>query len=426
MSFKTLTLNKAKHAKPETIRKAWPRIRVVHRKGERFYQVDARKKGSLGKQEHYSERAAAETRANQLAAQFEQSGSEGLTLTAFQRVMVLQGEEMLKPFGKTILQASEFYRDHLLAEQLKASTATVRHLAKAWYDDKASGKTKKLRKDSLRGLHQMKDTLITEFGEQRIASITTNDIKKYLNRLGDVSLRYKFNVRSLMSQFFNWCINQNELKENPTAQIEIIVEQKDVEIWTPEQALAAIRLSITEYPDLLLFHAISLFGGLRPTECRLLKWSEVHADDKLITVLAETSKVKETRNVPIEGNLIEWLKVFTPSKAKGLVVRDTNFDNRIKPFRAKLGYRNNGENKDQPIYPPDVLRHCYGSYWLAKHANRAQLAEHMGNSVEIIGKHYRRVVGKAAVAAFWNITPEMVAEGAERTVHDSPASSAAA
>jgi len=30
------------------------------------------------------------------------------------------------------------------------------------------------------------------------------------------------------------------------------------------------------------------------------------------------------------------------------------------------------------VAPRDVLRHSYGSYWLVKHKNRAQLAENMG------------------------------------------------
>ena len=51
------------------------------------------------------------------------------------------------------------------------------------------------------------------------------------------------------------------------------------------------------------------------------------------------------------------------------------------------------------------MRHSYGSYWLAKYKQRAVLAEHMGNSLQIIKKHYRQVVSKSATTEFWRITP---------------------
>ncbi len=57
------------------------------------------------------------------------------------------------------------------------------------------------------------------------------------------------------------------------------------------------------------------------------------------------------------------------------------------------------------------MRHSYGSYWLAAHKQRAVLGEHMGNSVEMIKKHYKRVVSNAAQDEYWKITPEYDGSG---------------
>ena len=73
------------------------------------------------------------------------------------------------------------------------------------------------------------------------------------------------------------------------------------------------------------------------------------------------------------------------------------------------------QNLDASTWPQDVLRHSYGSYWLGKYKQRAVLAEHMGNSLQIIKKHYRQVVSKSAVAEYWRITPTY--DGKYETFH---------
>jgi hypothetical protein len=52
-----------------------------------------------------------------------------------------------------------------------------------------------------------------------------------------------------------------------------------------------------------------------------------------------------------------------------------------------------------------VLRHCFGTYWLAVHKNRAALAEQMGNSAKIIGQHYRRGIQPHVAHKYWQLQP---------------------
>ena len=89
----------------------------------------------------------------------------------------------------------------------------------------------------------------------------------------------------------------------------------------------------------MLYHAISLFAGLRHSECQLLTWENVNPKEKTVTVLATTSKTKETRNVPIEGNLLTWIEEFALAKPHWLVTPAANFAKRIKAFHAALEYR---------------------------------------------------------------------------------------
>ena len=379
---------------------------MVTIKKQTFYRVDARRTGTNGRQETFKSQKEAEKRAGEVAAQFGTNGKEGLSFPAELRGMALAADRMLKPYGRTLLQAAEFYRAHLDADKQRKDSALVATLAQEWYESKKGGKTKHLRATTLKDILESVDTLKKLFSEKRVLEVTAADINKYLDGL-KVGLRRKFNVRSRLSQFFNWCISHGHLTANPCQKIEVHVAGKDVTIFTPAEALRLMTLcrETPQFTDLILYHAISLFAGLRPTECQLLRWEQIHLEEKTITVLAATSKTKETRNVPIETNLLAWIGAFVPERPQGLVTPQANLIQRLQNFHAALGYRVSDQNTDATTWPQDVMRHSYGSYWLSRYKQRAVLAEHMGNSLQIIKKHYRQVVSKSATAEYWRITP---------------------
>lgn len=304
------------------IRKTWPKVRPVTIKGVVFYRVDARRTGTDGRQETFKSQKEAEQRAAEIASHFGVNGKEGLPFPVELRGMALTADKMLRPHGKTLLQAAEFYVAHFQADQERKASALVPVLAQQWYESKRGGKTKQLRATTLRGIFESAESLKKVFPERRVLEVTAADINKYLEGLA-VSLRRKFNVRSRLSQFFNWCIAHGHLVTNPCDKIEVHVGGKDVTILTPAEGLQLMTLcrERAEFKDLVLYHAISLFGGLRPTECQLLRWEQVHREEKTITVLAATSKVKETRNVPIEASLLAWIEAYASEKLHGFVRR---------------------------------------------------------------------------------------------------------
>ena len=318
--------------------------------------------------------------------------------------MTLTATKLLEPFGKSILQAAEFYKTHLDEARKRQDSALVSTLAAAWHEDKSSGKNKKLRSDTIRGIREASELLAKTFVQSRILDVTTADLRRYLDGLNG-GLRRKFNLRNVFSQFFNWCIAHGYVEKNPATPIQIHIAAKDVTIFSPQETLRVLKACEEKFPDLTLYHAISLFAGLRPNECRLLKWEQIHVEEKTITVLAETSKTKETRNVPIETTLATWLKAYQPEKPMGSILPHRNFKRRAQALHSALGFKGPGDNQTMPEWPQDVMRHSYGSYWLAKFRHRAVLAENMGNTVEMIKKHYKRVVSKADCTEYWRIVP---------------------
>lgn len=398
------------------LRKTWPRVRSVTIGSSKFFRVDARRRGTLGKQETFKSKEKALDRASEIDKEFENNGSEGLALSGELRSAAITAEKLLKPFGKSVVEAAQFYVAHLESRITCDNSETVERVATEWHKAKEAGKSRKLRADTLRGIAEARDLLIKNFGQRRILAVSTGDLRKYLDGL-HVSHRRRFNLASLFSQFFNWSIAGGYTTANPAATIDIEVPTSDIEILSPSAALALMKKCRESYKDLAIYHAVSLFAGLRPNECRQLTWENIHLGETTITVLGKTSKTKETRNVHIEPTLLAWLEEYRPEKLAGSILPHRNFTKRTQALRAELGYSGSKEGEEGAGWPQDVLRHSYGSYWLAKYGNRAQLAENMGNSAEVIKKHYKKVVSKSAVSQYWMIVPGYEGEGITKSAH---------
>lgn len=71
------------------------------------------------------------------------------------------------------------------------------------------------------------------------------------------------------------------------------------------------------------------------------------------------------------------------------------FSRRLKRYQPDLEIR----------WIPDGLRHAFATYWLGVHQDRNRLAELMGNSPTIIGRHYLKPVSRTEAQRFWLIHP---------------------
>jgi len=395
-----------KKREKDLLRKNWPKVRVLRRAKGTLYQVDGRMKGTAGKQEHFSTQADALKRAGEIEDEWKANGNEGLALSADLRAMAIFGAGILEPFGKTVAQACEFYRDYLQGEKQREESVLTGKIADLYLKDKQSGNNKVLRLATIRDHKQIVNVIKAGFGNRPIMGVSREDIQTFLDGK-DISLVSKSNMRSRISQFFNWAIEKKHCLNNPCNGIKIHLQDKDVEIFTPKQAKKLMRLCEGKFPDLIVYHAIALFAGLRPDECKLLTWENIHLEERTITVLTGTTKVKETRNVHIEDNLLTWLQTYRPKNGgKGFITPQERFRKETLALHVAAGFKGMGENLDAPEWVTDILRHSFGSYWLGKHKNRNQLAEEMGNSLAMIKKHYRKVVSKTDIEAFWAILPK--------------------
>ena len=396
-----------KPKKKRPLRKTFPRIRIIKdHLGQSFYQVDARRKGTNGRREAFSSKQDALDRADEIKRDFDAQGTEGLALEAEVRVMAIRAKNRLGTYGKTIADACDFYEAHLKREKAKADSATVANLSAQWLAAKTISNNRVLRKDTVDDIRKTSKILEKNFGTLRILEITESSMQEYLDGLG-VGFRAKQNRKNLFSQFFNWCKRQGFTNENPLQNIQIVVPEKEVQIFSVAECTTLMKTCETSFPALVPYFAISLFAGLRPNECKLLKWEQIHIDEFEIRVLAPTSKTREGRNVKIEPTLKYWLESFT-GKKEGFIVDQKSYRTQMEKLRIHLGYKVRGKNPDGAVWHCDICRHTMASYWLQKYKQRGHLAEQMGNSLKMIKKHYKQVVKNSDTEKFWSILPASV------------------
>jgi len=94
--------------------------------------------------------------------------------------------------------------------------------------------------------------------------------------------------------------------------------------------------------------------------------------------------------------LSAWLDV-APNAPRPTPSKNTDVcGERLRELVKKAGIEN---------YPRNALRHSYGSYHVAQHSNIEDTALQMGNSGDVIIKHYRETVMPKSAERYWAIRP---------------------
>jgi integrase len=312
-------------------------------------------------------------------------GKEGATFPSSLRVMAQLGAEKLRPLGKTISDAVDFYFNHL--EATKRSVPLRTAMKELIRNRRLSGASKRYCYD----LGLRIGRFCAAFPDRSIAEITTADVDNWLSdlRLAPVTRNtFRRDLRTL----FSFAITRKYCVENPVVGTTKAKEvDGDIEILSVAQAAKLLEAADA---DTLPFWAIGAFAGLRRSEIERLDWAQVDFESGLIEVKARHSKTARRRFVTIQANLHAWLAPYRTQR--GSVCPD-NLRKRIDTDRAKAEL--------QEGWPPNALRHSFGSYHLAHFQDAAALALQMGNSPDVIFRHYRELVKPKEAARYWQIKP---------------------
>ena len=347
----------------------WPNISFIE--SRQRWQVDARTAGG-GSRRFFATKIEAQTFAQQCRLQKKNSG-----ISAF-------GNEELAAYGKTVGDAVAHYLAYL--RQREKSVAVAVAVAELIEIKRAGGKTECYCNDIRRRLERF----CLKYGERIVASITSKELDSWLAEL-PLAPGTKNTFRRDLRTFFSFCTRRGYCAADPAIHTER-AETVDAPpgILTTSQCAAFLAASGN---DVLPYVAIGLFGGLRTAELKMLDWAEIDLVGGHIEVTAAKSKTRKRRLVPISTNLAAWLQPLARTSGP---VAPAGIRKRFGAVKIRAGIEQ---------WPPNALRHSYGSYRLAFCADAARVSLEMGNSPEMIFQHYREIVKPKDAARYWEIMP---------------------
>jgi integrase len=386
--------------KPKLIRAKWPRIWRTSNHDNVRYLVDSRRAGfSQGRRSFHQTEADALATAEKLERDLHNEGASAyVDLSPAEHKAAAKAVAILAEYADAdLVDAATHYVKGRKAREAAARAKTVSECIDAYLADKRADFQKgHITKFTLYELESKMRLVRNYLGEAKITAIDEQAVEAFLKNLpAKFKPRYRANIRTKLSQLLNFCRRQKWIATSPEIRA-IKVPQSEVEILTVQEAKGLLRSAeASEHAENVVpYLAASLFAGLRPFEAQRLKWEQIDFKTKQIEIRGATSKTKETRYVEIEPVLAEWLRPF---RKKNGPITGSNFR---KDFEAVR------ESTKIERWPVDVLRHSFGSYWLPIHKNRVDLAEKMGNSIQIIKRHYRKAIPKHVAKQYWEIRPK--------------------
>ena len=313
-------------------------------------------------------------------------GKEGISFPTELRVMAHRASEQLTPYGKTIDDAVQFYLKHLEATTRSVAFAVAtRELVE---NRRSAGASARYCKD----LRLRLARFCNDFPDRTLADISTAEVDTWLASLNLASLsRNTYRLR--LHTLFAFGLTRRWCTENPVAHATRAKETDgDIVILSVVQTGQLLEAASAET---LPFWAIGAFAGLRRAELERLDWAQVDFESGLIEVKARHSKTATRRLVTMQPNLVQWLAPYR-ARRRGPVCPG-NLRLRTEADRDRAGLRQN--------WPTNALRHSFGSYHLAHFKDAAALALQMGNSPDVIFRHYRELVRPKEAARYWEIMP---------------------
>jgi len=245
-----------------------------------------------------------------------------------------------------------------------------------------------------------------EFGKMKLHELHRQDIEDWLAE-SEWMPRTRKNYLVTLTTFYNFAVEREYCATNPAAVIpRPILDDAPPGILAPTEARRLIGAAINCTPELVPAIVIGLFAGLRRSEICTLDWQEIDLVGKTIEVKGTKAKTRQRRLVTIQDNLAQWLALFAQNSGPVAPSVDA-FGERLR--HLVRGRKAQGDDPGRPAvveeWPHNALRHSFGSYFFAKVKNENLTAAEMGNSPQMVFKHYRALVKPDQMEIYWAMHP---------------------
>jgi integrase len=276
---------------------------------------------------------------------------------------------------------------------------------------KAWAEQGQLRPASIRDFIDRTRRISNDLGAMPLPEITKGMLIEWLKGL-NLSPRSKKNYRMVLSEVLRYAHQMRYCAANPVEELTSF-EVKDIEgqkadprepkILTPSQARALITTAFAK-PELDLGPAVvlGLFCGIRTEELKRLRWDAVRLreDEPFVVIGPEIAKKRKIRNVTIPPCAVAWLSIWQRRNEDGGITRSAHANDYQKRFKKLARFA-------KVEWDQNAMRHSFGSYHFALHANAMETARLMGHRGDdsVLFSHYRALATKSQGEEWFDILP---------------------
>jgi integrase/recombinase XerD len=347
---------------------------------------------SSGRRErrYFSQKKVADQFCRQQKIRLENYGTSSTYLPAGKVEEAQAAFDKLEGTGISLTQAVD---QVIKWKKARESTVTFKTMFERFIEAK-SARSEKYRAD-------LRCTL-PRFGalhDQLACEVSASEIEEQLQGMS-ASVRNAF-LRYLKA-VFNFGIRRGWCNDNPIKRIDMQRVRMRRQILSNSQVRGLLHTVCKDDLELLTYHLLCIFSGIRPEEVCRLNWTNINMAEHFVEVPDESAKTEIRRIVEMEPLLIEWLNYFVSRGGNtiGAVTPKRNLRKRLRALRKTA--------KVDP-WPQDAPRRTFASNWLAVNHDVNRLNNLMGHtSPAMLWRHYHRAVTQQNATEFWKIEPPKI------------------
>lgn len=222
------------------------------------------------------------------------------------------------------------------------------------------------------------------FAEMPLRNMTSDDCRRLLSSAFGASPSSYKKGRAILHSIFAYGMRREWCDANPVDRIETpVIHERPIAPLTPEEVArleAAARQP--EHADMRLSLRLMLYSGLRPTEVKRLKTSDIHWKEREVIIRPSVSKTGGGRIVPLRN---------TPAKQQACIPH--NWEARWKQLRRAAGFT---------TWRADICRHTFASYHAAHFRDLNALQLEMGHTNQhLLRTRYISPISSRAALKYW-------------------------
>lgn len=272
-------------------------------------------------------------------------------------------------------------------DQVRAAEQTVSLEEAAWASVRARGDLRASSRQDLR--HFVRRILRVEGAATLpLRSISTAQCRRILNEAFGRSKSSYVKGRVILHSIFAYGIRQEWCDSNPVSRIEVpSIKEKPITPLSVQEVSRLRRICETEAHQSMRFSLhLMLYCGIRPTEVKRLKPSDICWEEHQVIIRPQVSKTGGGRAVPLRG-----LGNLTPHDC----AIPRNWERRWQQLRRAAGFTR---------WVPDVCRHTFASYHAAHFRNLPALQLEMGHrDCSLLRSRYMVPARRSDAAHFWQL-----------------------